>query len=202
MAESKSLGDKFTKLPPLHKLMVIAGIALVITIVAIAIDFVYQNNQISKLAKTEATLRQELSTLYIKNKKLKFEALSTVALQKTLVTMLDRFAAKSKMDELLKSITKLASQKGLNIVLFKPQEEKDHGFYAELPIEMEVYGTFHQLAEFTSGIGNLDKLVTMQKYVITPVKDKGGLLEMKLTLSIYRPLSAIVQLESNKKGKK
>ena len=69
------------------------------------------------------------------------------------------------------SQTGLAS--GLEIQKFKPSAEEKKGFYAELPITLEVVGSFHQMATFISGIAALPRIVTISDLKPEPLKVSG-----------------------------
>ncbi len=64
------------------------------------------------------------------------------------------------------------------------------GFYAELPISLEVSGSYHQLATFISGIAALPRIVTINDMKLEPFdkEDLNGKLKMAATAKTYRYL--------------
>jgi type IV pilus assembly protein PilO len=66
---------------------------------------------------------------------------------------------------------------------FKPGVEEKKGFYAELPIALEVSGSFHQLASFISGIAALPRIVTISNLKLSPIVSKNNASQSKLSMS-------------------
>ena len=79
---------------------------------------------------------------------------------------------KGEVHLLLSKISDKAQDSGLDIKIFKPSEEVKKEFYAEVPVEIEVDGTFHQVATFFDEVGNLERLVNLFDFsLIDPVAD-------------------------------
>ena len=74
---------------------------------------------------------------------------------------------------------------GLEFELFKPEEERPIDFYIELPITMRVTGTYHQFAEFISGIAALPRIVTLHNFKMGPLTSDGNM-TMDITAKTYR----------------
>jgi type IV pilus assembly protein PilO len=99
----------------------------------------------------------------------------------------------TEVESLLVDVSQTGLAAGLEIKKFKPSEEEKKGFYAELPIALEVTGSFHQLATFISGIAALPRIVTISELKLVPFskdgKDAGdGKLNMSATAKTYRYL--------------
>jgi type IV pilus assembly protein PilO len=93
--------------------------------------------------------------------------------------------------QLLVDVSQTGLAAGLEIKKFKPSEEEKKGFYAELPIALEVSGSFHQLATFISGIAALPRIVTISDMKLEPFNKEdqtGGKLNMSATAKTYRYL--------------
>jgi type IV pilus assembly protein PilO len=88
---------------------------------------------------------------------------------------------------LLVDITQAGLGRGLNFVLFKPEKERPLEFYAELPINITVTGTYHQLGEFVSDIAALPRIVTVGNINIGSGQ-KGDVLSMSAVARTYRYL--------------
>jgi type IV pilus assembly protein PilO len=97
----------------------------------------------------------------------------------------------TEVESLLVDVSQTGLAAGLEIKKFKPSDEEKKGFYAELPIELEVSGSFHQLATFISGIAALPRIVTISDMTLEPfsVEDQAdGKLKMAATAKTYRYL--------------
>ncbi len=97
----------------------------------------------------------------------------------------------TEVESLLVDVSQTGLAAGLEIKKFKPSAEEKKGFYAELPIALEISGSFHQLATFISGIAALPRIVTIRGMRLAP-RDKeetlNGKLNMTATATTYRYL--------------
>ena len=97
----------------------------------------------------------------------------------------------TEVESLLVDVSQTGLAAGLEIKKFKPSDEEKKGFYAELPITLEVSGSFHQLATFISGIAALPRIVTISEMKLEPFeKDEPGSAKLKMsaTAKTYRYL--------------
>lgn len=88
--------------------------------------------------------------------------------------MLNQLPNSTEVPNLLEDISKAGKSSGLSFELFKPLPEKQLDVYVELPIQMEVTGEYHQLAEFVSKIAALPRIVTFHDFVIGLPKAANG----------------------------
>ena len=93
----------------------------------------------------------------------------------------------TEVPSLLVDITEGGTRRGLNFLVFDPQQEELGDFYAILPIRMEVAGSYHQLAGFISDLAQMPRIVTVGDMAITA--DEAGLLTISVILKTYRYLS-------------
>jgi type IV pilus assembly protein PilO len=93
----------------------------------------------------------------------------------------------SEVPSLLIDITEAGSRRGLEFVVFDPQEQELGDFYSTLPILMEVKGNYHQLANFISDLAQMPRIVTVGDLEITADEDGG--LTSSLVLKTYSYLA-------------
>jgi type IV pilus assembly protein PilO len=94
---------------------------------------------------------------------------------------------KSQMDALLVDINQAGLGRGLQFDLFKPAaREIQKEFYAELPIQVKVIGTYHDMGAFAADVGALPRIVTLNDVRINAQKD--GNLVMEATARTFRYL--------------
>ena len=101
--------------------------------------------------------------------------------------MLRQLPNKTEVPELLIDITQVGLGRGLKFVLFKPQRKRTRDFYAVLPINLKVVGTYHQLGEFVSDLASMPRIVTLGNISIKPGKG-GRQLTMSAVTSTYHYL--------------
>jgi len=111
-------------------------------------------------------------------------------IERSFGTMLRQLPGKTEVDNLLVDISQTGLGAGLEEELFKPLGERRADFYAELPIQIRLRGSYHELGEFASGIAALPRIVTLHDIEITPAPgaDDFDDLILDVTAKTYRYL--------------
>jgi type IV pilus assembly protein PilO len=109
--------------------------------------------------------------------------------------MVEQLPDKSQMDGLLTDINQAGLGRGLEFELFKPGQETQAEFYAEMPISIKVLGTYHDLGAFATDISKLSRIVTLNDISVTTGKEAksnsaDAILVMEATARTYRYLDA------------
>jgi type IV pilus assembly protein PilO len=68
---------------------------------------------------------------------------------------------KKEIPELLSNISSLGSDSGLTIIVFRQRPEQFEEFYAQVPVEVRVKGTYHQVGTFFDKVGRLNRIVNV-----------------------------------------
>lgn len=97
--------------------------------------------------------------------------------------LLKQLPTEKEVPGLLEDITDIGRSSGLNIAKIELAAEKKSKFYIELPINIQVSGTYHQMGQFVSGVAAIPRIVTLHDYSISP---SGGNLAMKISAKTYR----------------
>lgn len=87
-------------------------------------------------------------------------------LQEELKNALDKLPDKKEIPSLLSNIADLARSQGLDVLRFKPQGETPKGFYAEVPVELKLAGSYHDVALFFDAVGKMKRIVNIQNLKI------------------------------------
>jgi type IV pilus assembly protein PilO len=118
--------------------------------------------------------------------------------------LLKQLPNRSQMDALLVDINQAGLGRGLQFELFKPAgAEIRRDFYAELPIQVRVTGTYHDMGSFASDVGQLSRIVTLNDVNI--VAGAQGTLTMDAVARTFRYLDddeVAAQRKAQKGGKK
>jgi len=103
--------------------------------------------------------------------------------------MLRQLPSRTEVPSLLVDISQTGLAAGLEERLFQPSSEIKKDFYAELPIKIRLQGSYHDLAQFVSGIAALPRIVTLHDVLIQPERNTGGNdLMLDVTAKTYRYL--------------
>lgn len=164
----------------------IVGIALVgLLILGAGYWFIIQD-QLDQYAQ-ETAKEEQLKETYTTKKLL---ALNLDAykqqmedMQRTFGSLLRQLPNTTEVPDLLVDITQAGLGRGLEFVLFRPEKEQPRDFYAELPISLQVTGSYHELASFVSDVAALPRIVTFGDINIG---GQGARLTMSATAKTYR----------------
>ena len=110
-----------------------------------------------------------------------------VEIETMLADLVQQLPDSSEVPSLLIAITEAGARRGLEFVVFDPQEQELGDFYSTLPILMEVKGGYHQLANFISDLAQMPRIVTVGDMEITA--DEAGVLTSSLVVKTYSYLS-------------
>lgn len=96
------------------------------------------------------------------------------ALNRELILALAELPNSKEIPSLLTSITNLGKSAGLDFLVFKPRPEQMKEFYAEVPVEISVSGTFHSVANFFVTVSNLPRIVNISNVAFTDIKSTNN----------------------------
>jgi Tfp pilus assembly protein PilO len=102
--------------------------------------------------------------------------------------LLRQLPSKAEVADLLVDISQAGLASGLEFDLFKPGAEILKEFYAELPIKIQVRGSYHEFGEFVSGVAALPRIVTLHDISIKRAGKDSDQLTLELTANTYRYL--------------
>jgi len=142
----------------------------------------------------EIALKEEFKIKALRAAKLELYKEQLAEMNATFGALLRQLPEKTDVESLLVDVSQTGLASGLEVNKFKPSEEEKKGFYAELPITLEVIGSFHQMATFISGIAALPRIVTISDMKLEPAekdpKDAAAAdrLKMSATARTYRYL--------------
>ena len=144
----------------------------------------------TQLQTEEETLRADFVTKQQKAAALEDYKAQLEEMRRSFGAMLRQLPNKTEVPSLLNDISQTRVAASLEEELFKPSPEVQKEFYAELPNQIVVTGTFHEMGTFVSNIAILPRIVTIDDVDIRPIGGKGqqGQLRMQALAKTYRYL--------------
>ena len=141
--------------------------------------------QLDQVRSTETELRRQFEAKA-------FQVANLDALRAQLTDMEEQFGAllgqlpkDTEVPGLLEDITEKGVDSGLKFSSIALQGEQAAEFYVELPIDINLTGTYHDLGAFTSGVAGLPRIVTLHDFKIVPGVGSGEL-TMQIMAKTYR----------------
>ena len=94
-------------------------------------------------------------------------------LEKQLEKAIGQLPNEKEIPTLIKSISDAGKKSGLRIILFRPKPESPKGFYAEVPVDMEVEGTYESVYSFCEKVSELPRIVNIEGINVAAADPKG-----------------------------
>ena len=185
--------DNIGNAPKAIKLGVFITLFVAIIAAGLFFDTQDQLKLLEKHEKQEFELKEEFKVKADQAAKLELYKEQLAEMEASFGALLRQLPEATEVESLLVDVSQTGLAAGLEVKKFKPSAEEKKGFYAELPIALEVSGSFHQLATFISGIASLPRIVTISDMKLEPFDQKNeitakGKLRMSATAKTYRYL--------------
>lgn len=111
--------------------------------------------------------------------------------------LLKQLPNRAEMDSLLSDINQAGLGRGLQFELFKPGGDQVKDFYAEMPIDIRITGSYHDLGEFASDVARMPRIVTLNNIALAAAPE--GRLRLDAKAVTYRYLDED-ELAQQRKG--
>lgn len=94
----------------------------------------------------------------------------------------------AEIPELLQKVAALVEQSDCEMVKFEPNPEVNVGFYARIPVNMEITGNYHSIAVFFDKVSKLARIVNVTDIELTNPKilNQKVVLEAKFTATTFK----------------
>lgn len=189
--------DSLIKLPPKQKVYILIGILALIAGLYWYLLYKPKTAELAGLNVRLEKLQAELNEgMAIAADLPRFKA-EVTRLNDELKKALLELPDKKEIPSLLTNISKLGIESGLEFIRFKPMNEIPSGFYAKVPVEIIVKGTYHEVATFFDKVSKLSRIVNITDVNIGGAKDEGG--KVILTTPCLATTYRFIEGESAKK---
>ena len=146
--------------------------------------------ELQKSEDQEDKLRAEFRDKHAKASNLALYKQQLTDIEKSFGALLRQLPSKTEVPNLLVDISQTGLAAALEEKLFQPGQEVKRDFYAELPIHIQLTGSYHEFGAFVSGIAALPRIVTLHDIQITPATkaSSNDQLQLDITAKTYRYL--------------
>ncbi len=173
--------DKILKLPKAARFGILAAITALIG-VGYYFGF-YQSSaqELDRLEAEEANLQRKLSEVRLIAGNIAAFETEIEDLEIKLKKALRQLPNEKQLEVLLTDISNLGKTAGVEIRSFQRQEEVFHDFYAEVPISIELDGTYHDIGKFFELLSKLKRIVNMGSLKIAVASESLEATRLKVT---------------------
>lgn len=168
--------DSFLKLSKSKKILILIGILGLVT-------GLYFHSFFGPRKEEQRALKDDLNRLVkelneskaITRDHLKFKE-QVSKLNEELKSALTQLPNEKEIPEILKNIATLGRESSLEFTLFRPRPEEPQQFYAKVPIELTVLGSYHNTGLFFDKVSRLPRIINVVDFNMTrgrEIKGKG-----------------------------
>lgn len=166
--------DRLSRMQRAQRLAIYGVLMVLLAVGFWALVYLPQSSQLDGLQKQQTQLKQQKTQVEatIRNKK-QFE-IELEQLKQDLVQALKELPNDREIPGLLKGISTLGRKVGLEVRKFTPLEEKLREYVAEVPVELEVRGSYHEVAMFFDRLSKMNRIVYVQDIEMGAAEERGG----------------------------
>ncbi|MBF0400855.1 MAG: type 4a pilus biogenesis protein PilO [Magnetococcales bacterium] len=196
------------RLKPIQKIGVALGLLLLFTALY---WYFFLQDRLNVMEKLQAEIQQQEDQISSKRRLLTKlpqmrEELARLKMEEE--RLAQKLPSEKEIPTLLTDISTAGHEQGLEFLLFAPGPEISRDLYAEVPVGMEMRGSFHAIALFVDRVAKMSRIVTFADISMEPPKDpkeqknQRDMLVAKARATTYRFLSqqALEQKERASKG--
>jgi|TARA_B110000091_G_C13780125_1_gene460746 type IV pilus assembly protein PilO len=141
---------------------------------------------LSEVSLEEQALKKKYETKHHAAANLELFEAQMLKAESIFVNQLKSLPNSHEIPGLLDDITFIGTTSGLDFVKLNWQPEIVKKFYIELPIDIEVIGSYHQFGKFVSEVAGLPRIVTLHDFNIGITQLSAEALRLELQAKTYR----------------
>jgi type IV pilus assembly protein PilO len=158
-------------------------LALIPSIIAIVLviylSIVPKNKEVDKLRKQILEQEKQLTKTKAMTGRLEDLKIQNKRLQKDLEELKEYLPEEDEISSLLKQVSDLGLEAGLDIITWKPSSKQAHpsGIVSAFPVSVNLTGSYHKLGRFFSSLTKLDRIVNVSNITLSgPTLDDGDVI--------------------------
>ena len=196
--------DKLNKLPRAYRIAMMPTIVVVIAAAYVYFGYLPTKEQLSAASDQHLQMQRKLAEVRGVASNEEAVKAEIAALQRNLREALRQLPDSKELPVLLTDITSLGKNAGLDFKGFRPKPEIHKGFYAEVPIDIEFTGRFHDVAMFFDEVSRLPRIVNVGEMTINITHEDsfGTRLTVKGEATTFRFVENPQPVEEAEGGKK
>jgi len=173
--------EKILKLPTKQKILLLVLICIIEAAALVWFLYLPKYNELSGLKTELARLEGEINEKTRITKNLPKLQAEYEQLNQELALALTELPNSQEIPSLLTSITTLGKNAGLDFLTFRPKGEVTKDFYADVPVDIIVSGSYFSVANFFAAVANLPRIVNITNVAFSDIKSVNNRMMTKVT---------------------
>jgi len=193
--------NKISKLRMIHRVLIFGGTVVLIVGLYVWLVHIPKTGEISIIKPELDRIDKNIRLARVRTKNIKKLEAALARSQEDLKVAIKLLPTTSEIPSLLKNITKVGNNSNLEFLLFSPERQISKEFYVEIPISIEVLGSYHNVAMFFDKVGKLDRIANVSNVTMIPIKELSTTLKTSCKATTYM-FKEVKKAESVQKKKK
>jgi type IV pilus assembly protein PilO len=172
--------EKILKLPNKQKIAIFVAVLLLESAALIWFVYLPKHKQLIELRELQVKLQADVAEkTRIANNLPKIQK-EYNNLNLELEKALTELPNSREIPTLLTTITTTGKNAGLDFMVFKPKPEVKKDFYAEVPVDITIAGSYYSVANFFAAVANLPRIVNIANVDFAEVKSVNNRMMTKV----------------------
>jgi type IV pilus assembly protein PilO len=166
--------DSISKLSNTKKVLILAAILCVLGGFYLKTFILPEREELSGLQSQLDKSLKELNESRAITRDLETYKGQVKLLEEDLKSALKQLPNEKEIPEILKNISALGKESQLEFALFRPKVEEPQQFYAKVPIELTMVGSYHNTGTFFDRVSKLSRIINVVDFNMTRAKEPAG----------------------------
>ena len=180
----EELIERYAKVPRQQRFLGFA--VVVLAVIALYWFFVHSSvtSQVQDLRGQKNSFERKRVDQTKKKKDLKLYETKLRELEDELSRARAQLPDSADVAQLISQLGNKGRQSGLLLNRIEPQPEVSKGFYAEIPFNVSLEGSYHEIATFIDSLGKLERIVNVSNISMTQPKLENSKMVLKSNLQV------------------
>jgi type IV pilus assembly protein PilO len=193
--------EDIKRMPTKYKVLIVLFVFLLLGYFYYFFFFQAALEKKSKLSDKLGTLESKIRVKEKVARRINDHKEEIARLKEQLKVAMARLPEKKEIPGLLTSVSQAGVKSGLEFLLFKPMDPVTKDFYAEIPIQIAIVGSFYNTAHFFERVANMPRIVNIQN-ISTQKASTSKTGEILLKTACVIKTYMFVEKKDEGKGKK
>jgi type IV pilus assembly protein PilO len=182
----KSFFEKVEEIKYPIRIVILIGTVVLLTGAFIWFAYIPKKETIANTTISIEDLNGQLNRAKIERQKLPERRAEKEEVDAQFQEALNLLPNSKEIPKLLTNLSELANESQLDFPAFRPKSERAKEFYVEVPIAIEVRGSYHDVAVFFDKVGHMERIMNIHNVSMKPVSDRSTTLITTCDAVTYR----------------
>jgi type IV pilus assembly protein PilO len=173
--------DRLSKIPRNQRLGIYTVLYVLLLVLYVSLLYLPLSSEKSDLGAQKNNLIAERAKIEDRVKNKKIYEMELQQLMADLKLALKELPEDREIPGLLKGISSLGKKVGLEVRRFQPLPENMREYVAEVPVSLEVQGSYHEVAMFFDRLSKMNRIVYVSNIEMSDPEERGGKVYLTVT---------------------